>query len=641
MKKVKRLLSAILTAVMLCCAIIPSAFAKDFAPAFDATNLGVQTQYLYSENNVSWIRKLIIKEDMLSSSGILNEAVLHPVTDYPYTTDAPHFKAEVEECVKTYTLDEESQKAAYLYVLDQLGALTIISEPTTSNETKADWLRAQGIIVTEEDEKDAERVLLISALYAMMRNDLYYVLKGEQLTIPAGTPLEEAIVMYIAALSGQQNSLGSFILKFFGQSSFGSLEDYIYYTSLMALYTNGYVSVMEITTLPREEVFRRLAIMTIRNYGIAIDSEKATTEELQQKYLTAMLGTHYRVSLDPASLIKARSNQGIPYYVLQRMASEDANMTISHTRYSYEQCFDYVIKKTQRFDLEKEFYSDIYEYNVYLGSKRETISISPTPLTATSVVKINNIAVVGGQYTKVELTKDAFQAITITSTYTVNGKSTTSKYKVNVIQGTTPPPDSDLTGLVPTIGTTNGTPGSSGNSSAVTDSNGNALITDSNGNVLVTIPPIQVALPYITGVNGMASNLIGKVLSLNDKGQLVDQDGNVISQGTFETLPEGYKYVLGDDGIIQVVLMNEADSEPSEDTDTIIAENDDVRSIIIIGSVIMCVALILALIITLVVIKKRGNSNSADRVKARRQKEIAKKAKLEAKDAKKAKKKKN
>ncbi len=627
MKKAKRLLSAVLVAILFCSAIIPSAFARDFAPVFDATNLGVQTQYAYSENNVSWLRKLVIKEDMLSTSGLINEAVLHPVTDYPYTTDAPHFKAEVEECVKTYTLDEESQKAAYLYVLNQIGALTIISEPTTSNETKADWLRAQGIIVTEEDEKDAERVLLISALYAMMRNDLYYVMKGEHYTIPAGTPLEEAIVMYIAALSGHENSLGSFILKFFGKNSFGSLEDYIYYTSLMALYTNGYVSVMEISSLPRAEVFRRLAIMTIRNYGLAIDSEKATTEELQQKYLTAMLGTHYRVSLDPASLVKASSNQGIPYYILQRMAAEDAKMTISHTRYTYEQCFDYVLKKTQRFDLDKEFFSDIYEYNIYLGSKREDIYVNPTPLTATSVIKINDVAVVGGQYAKVNLTADGIQAFTITSTYTVNGKATTSKYKINVIQGTTPPPDSDLIGLVPTMGTSDGTTG-----------NNNALITDSNGNVLVTVPPLSMALPYVTGVNGIASNLIGKVLSLNDKGQLVDQDGNVISQGTFDTLPEGYKYVLGEDGIIQVVLMNEEETTAPDNTALPDMENNDVRSIIIIGSIVMCVALILALIITLAVIKKRGNS--ADRVKARRQKELAKKAKLEAKEAKKAKKKK-
>lgn len=622
MKKANRFLSAVLSAVLLAVFMVPSAFAKDFAPKFDATNIGVQTQYTYSENDVSWIRKLVIKEDMLSTQGIATQAVLHPVTDYPYITDAPHFKAEVEECIKTYTLDEESQKAAYLYVLNQIGALTIISEPTTSNETKADWLRQQGIIITEEDEADADKVLLISALYAMMRNDLYYVYKGEHFTIPQGTPLEEAVVMYIAALSGHENTLTSFILKFFGTGSFGSLEDYIYYTSLMALYTNGYVSAVEVPTLPRTEVFRRLAIMTIRNYGLAIDSENATTEELQQKYLTAMLGTHYRVSLDPSSLVKSTYAQGIPYYILQRMASEDANLTISHTRYSYEQCFDFVLKKTTRFDLEKEFYSDIHEYNVYLESKRDNISINPTPLTATSAITINNTPVVGGQYSKIELRDAAIQAITIVSKYTVNNKTTTSTYKINVIQGTTPPPDSDLTGLVPTYGTTSGT---------------STPVTDSNGNVIITLPSLPAALPYVTGVNGVASNLIGKVLSLNDKGQLVDQDGNIISQGNVSPLPDGYKYVLGDDGIIQVVLMNEDETNATDET-TFTTEEEQIRSAVITGSLVLCISLILALIITLIIIKKRGSE--ADKVKARRNKEKAKKAKLEAKEAKKAQKKK-
>lgn len=621
MRKTKKFLAAFLTAVMFVVAVIPSASAKDFAPKFDVTNLGVQTQYAYSENNVSWIRKLVIKEDMLSAQGIATETVLHPVTDYPYTNDAPHFKADVNECVKTYTLDEESQKAAYIYILNQIGALTIISEPTTSNETKAEWLRAQGIIVTKEDEANAEKVLLISALYAMMRNDLYYVYKGEHLTIPSGTPLEEAVVMYVAALSGHENTLTSFILKFFGKNNFGSLEDYIYYTSLMALYTNGYVSAIDVPSISRPEVFRRLAIMTIRNYGIAIDSEKATTDEIQQKYLTAMLGTHFKVSLDPSSLVKAKSNQGIAYYILQRMASEDANMTISHTKYSYEQCFDYVLKKTQRFDLDKEFYSDINEYNIYLTSKRSDISVNPTPLNSATVVYINDVPVIGGQYTKVELRDIAIQSFTITTKYTVNKKTTSSKYKINVIQGTTPPADSNITGLVPTVGT-NQTPE-----------------TDANGNIILTLPQISAALPYVSGVNGAASNLIGKVLSLNDKGQLVDGDGNVISQGTFETLPEGYKYVLGDDGVIQVVLMDEPEADASgNDSTSALTEEEGVKRIVVIGSIILCVLLILALIITLIVIKKRGSD--AERTKARRNKEKKKKAKLEKKQNKKSQKKK-
>lgn len=620
MKKSAKILSFFLTVVLLITTLSTSAFAKDFAPKFDISNPGIQTQYIYSENNVSWIRKLVVKEDMLSPEGIATEAVLHPVTDYPYTTDAPHFKAEVEECTKTYTLDEDSQRAAYLYLIKQVGALSLISEPTVSDQTKADWLRSQGIVITEEEEQDPEKVLMISALYAMMRNDLYYVYTGEHLTIPKGTSLEQAIVIYLASLSGQGSMLASFIYKFFGHSSFGNLEDYMYYTSLMALYTNGYVNATEIPQLSRNEVYRRVAIMTIRGYGLAIDSEKATHEELQQKYLTAMLGTHYKVSLDPESLAKASNNQSIAYYILQRMAYEDAKLTISQTKYSFENCFKTVLQKTDRFDLKKEFYSDVYEYNVYLESNRSNISVNPTPLTAASVVTINGKPVIGGEYAKVEIKNVEHQVLNIVSRYTVNGKTTTSLYKLNVYQGTTPPPSSNITGIVPTYKNPS-------NSTTGNGSNGN----NPTVNVNLTLPNM---LPYVSQINGAATNLVGKILSLNDKGQLVDQQGNVISQATYETLPEGYKYVLGDDGIIKVVLIDDTTSVSENDSSDEGSKTEKTRKIIIIVSSLMCIALVFALILTLVLTKKNRNKKTSDsKTKARKAKEKAKKAKLEAREA--------
>lgn len=620
MKKSAKVLSFFLTVVLLITTLSTSAFAKDFAPKFDISNPGIQTQYIYSENNVSWIRKLVVKEDMLSPEGIATEAVLHPVTDYPYTTDAPHFKAEVEECTKTYTLDEDSQRAAYLYLIKQVGALSLISEPTVSDQTKADWLRSQGIVITKEEEQDPEKILMISALYAMMRNDLYYVYTGEHLTIPKGTSLEQAIVIYLASLSGQGSMLASFIYKFFGHSSFGNLEDYMYYTSLMALYTNGYVNATEIPQLSRNEVYRRVAIMTIRGYGLAIDSEKATHEELQQKYLTAMLGTHYKVSLDPESLAKASNNQSIAYYILQRMAYEDAKLTISQTKYSFENCFKTVLQKTDRFDLKKEFYSDVYEYNVYLESNRSNISVNPTPLTAASVVTINGKPVIGGEYAKVEIKNVEHQVLNIVSRYTVNGKTTTSLYKLNVYQGTTPPPSSNITGIVPTYKNPS-------NSTTGNGSNGN----NPTVNVNLTLPNM---LPYVSQINGAATNLVGKILSLNDKGQLVDQQGNVISQATYETLPEGYKYVLGDDGIIKVVLIDDTTSVSENDSSDEGSKTEKTRKIIIIVSSLMCIALVFALILTLVLTKKNRNKKTSDsKTKARKAKEKAKKAKLEAREA--------
>ncbi len=623
MKKSVKILSFFIAVIVIFGSLSISAFAKEFAPTIDISNPGIQTQYLYDSNDPSWVRKLVIKEDMLSTEGIFTELVLHPVTNYPYTNDAKGFNAEVEEYIETYTLDEESQRAAYIYFLEQVGALSIISDPSASDKSKADWLRQQGIIITEEDELDADKVLMISALYAMMKNDLYYVYTGEHLTIPQGTPLEDAVVLYISALSGNQSSLSAFIAKFFGSNSLGSLEDYIYYTSLMALYTNGYVSASEIVKLPREEVYRRVAIMSIRNYGLAIDSETATTEELQKKYLTAMLGTQYSVKLDPETLEKTAQNRSVAYYILQRMAYEDAKLTISQNKYNYEACFRLVTKKTNRFDLENEFYSDIHEYNIYLENNRETISVNPTALNSNSVLTINGTKIAGGQYAKVSLLNVEKQILNIVCKNTDNGVTKTSTYKLNIFQGTTPPPDSDLTGLIPTYGTTQ---------SPSENNNSNENVNGTYAEVTLTIP----ALPYVTGVNGVASNLAGKILSINDKGQLVDQQGNVISQTTFETLPEGYKYVLTDDGIIQTVFVGETTETTTDYLYADEEKDEQARKLVIIVSLVVCVLLILALIITLILTKKKGKTKD-EKTRARKAKEKAKKAKLEAKASRKSK----
>ena len=623
MNKYAKILSFVIAVIISATVLCPSAFAKEFAPVIDATNIGVNTQYKYEENDPSWLRQLTIKEDMLSSSGLINEEVLHPVCSYPYTSDAPHFKAQVEEYIEIYTLDDNSQRAAYLYLLNQVGALGIIAEPDTTDEDKIEWLRNQGIIITKEDINDPEKMLMISALYALMKNDLYYVYTGETLKIPEGTPLEEAIVMYLMALSGEGSELSAFILKYFGSSSVGSLDDYIYYTSLMALYTQGYVSPIEIPTITRNEVYRRVAIMTIRNAGIAIDSETATTEEIRHKYLSAMLGTQYSVTIDPSAFKKALDKNNAPYYILQRMAYEDSKVTISATKYTYEECFKIVLQKTHRFDLENEFYSDIYEYDIHLDNIRKNISVNTNPITKNgTTISINGVDVTAGSYALVELAGKAKETITIICRNTTNKKTYQTIYKVNVYQGITEAPDSDLTGLIPTLGA--GTDKDESNPSSAPSSSLSGPSVSGN-----------LQLPALTDVygklNNVASPLVDNILSLNDKGQLVDQYGNIVSDSTYETLPPEYNYILNDDGIISIVLTDKKTTEPTTEGSEEKITEEQARKIIIIVSICCIAGLIIAIIVVIAVSKSKSNMTDAQKMRARKAKERRKKEKRENK----------
>ncbi len=612
MKSLSKAVSAVITVVLALAVVCPSAFAREFAPTIDATNIGVNTQYKYEENDPSWLRQLTIKEDMLSTNGLINEEILHPVSSYPYTSDPPHFKAQVEEYIELYTLDDDSQRAAYLYLLQQVGALGIIAEPDTTDEDKIEWLKNQGIIITDEDEKDPEKKLMIIALYALMKNDIYYVYTGKTLKIPEGTPCEEAIVMYLMALSGDGSELSSFVLKFFGSSSIGNLDDYIYYTSLMALYTQGYVSPLEIPSITRNEVYRRVAIMTIRTAGIAIDAETATTEEIRHKYLSAMLGTQYSVTIDPAAFQKALNKSTAPYYILQRMAYEDSKVTISQNKHSYEDCFKIVLQKTNRFDLEDEFYSDIYEYDIYLENIRKNISVNTNPINKNgTTISINGVDVTAGSYALVELAGKAKETITIICKNTANKKTTQTVYKVNVHQGVTEAPDSDLTGLIPTLG--------------ATDNNQNTPSNQSNG---LQGPPLTDALGNL---NNAASPMVNTILSLNDKGQLVDQYGNIVSDSTYETLPMGYNYILNDDGIISVVLTDKKTTEPTTEENADKLGSAEAGKIIIIVSSVCLILLLIAIIIVVVISKKKRHMTESEKMRARKAKEKRKREKRENK----------
>ena len=65
-----RVIAAVLAVITFSSILTSGVSAKKFAKQIN-TNLGISTQYAYEENNPSWLRKFIIKENMLSVDGII------------------------------------------------------------------------------------------------------------------------------------------------------------------------------------------------------------------------------------------------------------------------------------------------------------------------------------------------------------------------------------------------------------------------------------------------------------------------------------------------------------------------------------------------------------------------------------------
>lgn len=610
-RNVTRICACFLAVIMLASFYQPAYAANKFSPIVSIDKISVRTQYAYDENNPSWLRKLVVKEDLYSVSGIASEAVLYPVASYPYRTDAPCFKEEVAGYVKTFTLDESSRKAAYIYVLNQIGALDIISSAPPEGQSKADWLRDHGIVVTPDEETNPDSVVMINALYSLMKNDFYYVITGNHMNIPEGTGLEAAVMMYLIALSDTDSKLAEFLQKYFAGTNILTLEDYIYYTSLMTLFTNGYVSIRELPKMTHEEVYRRLAIMTIRNAGISVDIENATTEEIQIKYLAAMLGIQYNITIDPQSLESEIEKNSVAYYVLRRMAYEDASVTISSTKYTYEQAFDIAKKQTARFNLENQFYSDISEYNIYLKNRRDSVFINPTPLSTTGVtLYVNDTKTADNKYSKITLTNERLQVINITVKYSQNGKNSTSYYRLKIYQGETAAEGSDITGVI----------GSIGDVSVTSPTIGNA-VSNVVGAVIPGVSKLNSVLPSLY-------ELVGNAVSINENGQLVDKDGNIINDPSY-TLPDGYKYAIDSAGNIVIVPLSDETEGTTQALPTAQKADKNVRILIIVGSALLLIALVLAIILVFNSNNKK-KKNKSEYYAKRKAKEKAKKAKKEA-----------
>lgn len=194
---------------------------------------------------------------------------------------------------------------------------------------------------------------------------------------------------------------------------------------------------------PDEEVYRLIAIMTIKSQGISIDASTATFSEIRIKYLCAMMCKIYDVSINVTEFENAVNSNKLDFYMLQLIGKKNG-VTVKDS-VSYEDAFKLVSENTHYFDLEKgEFYADIYEYNIQLKYKRDTIWMYPQTLGTTSEsdgtkvnVKINDKDVRANYYVDVTLDKSkAKQSVNITVEHTDSKGMKSSIYKINIIQGT-------------------------------------------------------------------------------------------------------------------------------------------------------------------------------------------------------------
>ncbi len=404
------------------CAVIASADFSAFAVIFT-----YETQFDYEEADIAWLTDLVIKEDMTTAEGMAQRVDLVPMPEYPYTETAESFAEEVDYFVSLYSLEPGSQRASYLYLFEILNTKSELVSGDVSDADVKEYL--EGIGIRYPSAAGPEELIMARVLFAAFVSGS---LSGS--AVSGGVSLEEAVVTYLANLTGMNMTD---VRKWMPESSVLSLDEYILAASKLALWSNGYdVSI----DTPDDEVFRLVAVMTVKAQGISVDSSLGF-DELKSHYLASLLGKKYSVQLDSKKLSAAVANDSVAFYILQ-LIGKNGGLSIREDNASYDDAFALVAENTGYFDVSSDdFYADIYEYSAQLSVRCSSLWVYPTAYATNSdfsvIVSVNGMPVTNNYYNEIQLLPDEKQQdLVITVTASDGNKTSKCVYTVHVAQGT-------------------------------------------------------------------------------------------------------------------------------------------------------------------------------------------------------------
>ena len=395
-----------------------------------------ETQYEYDKPNKAWLTDLTVKESISGISDMVTNVTLVANPDYPYTETAESFADEVADVCKLYELDENAARAAYVYLFEILNDNSSLIEDETSDAEIKEYLISNGIVYPNNEEADT--LVMARALYTLMSTGELdaYLAQGK---MPSGTALETAVVSYMSVITGVDMNA---VMEWTALEDDLSLDEYILATSKYMLWSNGYdVSI----DMSEEEVYRLVALMTIRKQGISAP-DNLSFDEIKIRYLAVMLGAKYDVACDAFDLQLAMQNDNVAFYLLQLMGRE-VQLSLQPEAISYEEAFTCVCEETGRFDMELgEFYADVSRYTASLKYKRGSIWIYPISYVCNNekgsqmiTITVDDKIIPDGNFSEIPLdTSVESQTFEIRLFYDYKNEQFEAVYYLTVIQGKLP-----------------------------------------------------------------------------------------------------------------------------------------------------------------------------------------------------------
>lgn len=354
-KKALSIMLSVLVLVALCCSSFISSASVFYIDGNAAVCPGTTKNYVEPEDyNYAWIDDAVMRD----GSASVVPLVFHPVTDYPYSHTAEQFVSECNNYSKLFDTSSTILQSSFTKTLKTTYYTLLASGAIKSSEQEMRaYNESQGI--TYPFEQTAETRMYTTIVYALLKTDIASAVLKQEIEIPRGTSVEGAVVVYLSKVCGMDIP-----------SSVSTIESFSY------LFADKYV--LEGTDLPvsknptQQEVYYWIRVLAADKQGYEVDKttpyvqvSSSQEEQVKYAYYASILTTKYDIHISPELLKQAlrggNANEEVPKLVLTSML-DDVNTEYSRNE-SISSLFDKA-KEDGFFDLEDDFYSDIYDYEV-------------------------------------------------------------------------------------------------------------------------------------------------------------------------------------------------------------------------------------------------------------------------------------
>ncbi len=368
MRFIKPIAAAVTALLILCLAVSPLfAFAGVTLQNGMPETVPGHPRWASSQPGMAWLDTLIIRDNATA----FTTARIVPRADYPYSHTYEQFVTEVERYKKLHTLDEENVGQAYDEVVTLFYYTATAMGMTDDLPTMIAYLENYGIVLPQEPTP--QDTPAIAVVYAALRYNAVYALYEKEVTLPKGITLEAAEIIILSELTGVFLPSGVTTINGF---------------AVQAVKTH----VQEFPEIPlslnpsNAEVFHWSKVLTAaaQSYKVPLtpyeEASKAQKEYVDYAYYASILNAAYDVKLNPARLSAADqsgSENAVQELILKTMLDE--KNAIYRGGASTEELFDTACT-AGCFELDEEFFSDIFNYDLYVSGASEKVWFTPISL---------------------------------------------------------------------------------------------------------------------------------------------------------------------------------------------------------------------------------------------------------------------